>query len=51
MDLEGSTLNHLRAAFFNLIGKALQVTGSEALTRVILDLKAFICFWGSALPS
>ena len=50
IDLGERELNHLRAAFFNVIGKAQHLIGSETPASAILDLKASICSWGSVLP-
>ena len=43
MDLEGREMNYLSAAFFSVIGKAWHLIGSDALAKVILDLKASMC--------
>ena len=51
MDLGGKELNHFSAAFFNVIGKALHLTGFEAPANAILDLKASMCSYGLELPS
>ena len=43
MDLKGREFNHLSAAFFSVIGKARHLIGSDALAKVILDLKMSMC--------
>lgn len=51
IDFRGSELNYLKAAFFNVIRKALHLTRLKAAAKVILDLKVSICSWGSVLSS
>ena len=51
MDLDGKELNHFNATFFKVIGNARHLTGSEAPTNTIMDLKALICSYGSELTS
>ena len=51
MDLGGKELNHLSAAFFNVIENAQHLTGFDALATAILDLKVSICSRGLVLPS
>ena len=40
MDLGGRELNHFKTAFFNMIGNAWHLTGSNDLAKAILDLNA-----------
>ena len=51
MDLGGKELKHFSATFFKIIGKAVNLTGSEAPAKAILDLKLSICSYELKLPS